>query len=461
MDALKQAFYDVMYKYEASFSEKGVAANLNLWRQAKGPLVDVLRQHPNWNEQELAIVFEVSEHRGIDRDTVDETKYDLMLFSEKIAMTPEERSDFKAAINETTADHARVPDESRLMEIARRGHIKCAPGQKASRIINKICLHFGLDHYEEDKVIAGEPRRVKPYNAIFARLADALNPAEIQKTAVLSVHPCDFLEMSNKDDVWHSCHCLGDGCYKGGCQSYMGDGVSMIFFTIDESVRADFHKAPRITREIFCYTEGLLLQSRLYPTDNAEQYDLYRNLVQRAISECLGAPNLWTTRRELKNISDFWTTASGALHYTDYDNGYASLSFLKGGEPYGHLRIGSQSLCPCCGEPINNHRHIKCDHCEKVVICKDCGETVRKCDTHYLEGAFYCKACVHRCSFCGEYTHGTVYPAFDEMGTLREVCAPCHNDIVEPCSRCAIQTVCAVLRGGQFCPHTAIRAVAG
>ena len=101
-------------------------------------------------------------------------------------------------------------------------------------------------------------RTVKPYNALFARLADALNPAHIEKTAVLSIHPCDFLEMSNRDNTWSSCHCLERGSYHGGCQSYMGDAVSMIFFTVSDEYTQDFHTAPRITREIFCYKDNVL-----------------------------------------------------------------------------------------------------------------------------------------------------------------------------------------------------------
>lgn len=84
-----------------------------------------------------------------------------------------------------TADYARIPNEYRLDTIRQYGGIKCAPGQKASRIINRLCLKFHLDQIEEEAE-AGEPdnrymRTIKPYNALFARLADALNPAHIRE----------------------------------------------------------------------------------------------------------------------------------------------------------------------------------------------------------------------------------------------------------------------------------------
>lgn len=455
-EQLLQDFYGTMYKYQLAFLEKGVRANLEQWQKAKEPLVELLRHHPLWNERELAIVFDVSEQRELDEDSVDETKFELFLFAESLDMMPDDFADFKAAIDAATADHACVPDESRLEVIRQRGRIKCAPVQKASRIINKVCLKFGLDQYEEDKVIAGEARRVHPYNAIFARVADALNPVKIQKTAVLSVHPCDFLEMSNKDDNWHSCHCLADGGWKGGCQSYMGDGVSMIFFTVDEAVKSDFHKAPRLTREIFCYQDGLLLQSRLYPTDDNDQRALYRNMVQKAVAACLDAPNLWSVKREINEIKGRWQTTEHALHYKDYDGGYAVLSFLKGRETYGCLTIGSVSLCPCCGGEQLEHGQIKCGSCKPMVVCKACGETVSQYSAQYAHGAYYCKACYHVCAHCGDMILGAGHPAFDQLGRLHEVCGRCYQEIVSPCAGCGVHTVCAALRGGQFCPRTAV-----
>lgn len=98
--------------------------------------------------------------------------------------------------------------------------------------------------------------------------------------------------MSNRDNTWSSCHCLEGGGYRGGCQSYMGDAVSMIFFTVSDEYTQDFHTAPRITREIFCYKDDVLLQSRLYPTDLEDQKTLYRSIVQQAIATCLDKPNL-------------------------------------------------------------------------------------------------------------------------------------------------------------------------
>ena len=69
-----------MYKYEKSFSERGVMANLRAWETAKAPLLTLLRKHPAWQEEEKAVVIELSEGRGIERDVVDEVSFAIDVY---------------------------------------------------------------------------------------------------------------------------------------------------------------------------------------------------------------------------------------------------------------------------------------------------------------------------------------------------------------------------------------------
>jgi hypothetical protein len=464
MNTLQHQFYGVMHKYQIAFSERGVRANLNKWWGGKRELYELLRRHPNWDEQELAVVFRFSEERELDHNIVDEAKFEMMELARECGLNGAELANFETALNAATASYNRIPEERYLNTISRYGGITCAAGQKASRIINKLCLHFGLDRLTREKVDTDETgnsvtRTIHPYNAVFARLADSLNPVHIPKTGVLSIHPCDFLEMSNRDNTWHSCHCLADGGWRSGCSSYMGDSVSMIFFTVDETVTADFHKVPRITREIFCYREGLLLQSRLYPTDDAGQRDLYRNLVQRAVADCLGMPNLWAVKNKSDECRDFLETAKHSHHYTDYYHGYAVLSFLKGWEKeYKPMMIGTTTLCPCCGEPTGYKGDLTCGSCEPVILCKECGQEIPKNTARYVDDAYYCHACRPICSECGRVIRSEVYTATDQNGNEVILCEDCHTTAVEHCQECSIRAVCKDLLAIRFCPQTNILA---
>ena len=131
MDHITEAFYNVMYQYRLAFTPDGVQANLDLWRQQKTPLLELLRRHPNWREQELAVVFDLSEQRQLDRACVDETKFEMLTLAEEAGLTGERLEEFRDALDAATADYATVPDESRLPVIRNRGHIKCDAGMKA------------------------------------------------------------------------------------------------------------------------------------------------------------------------------------------------------------------------------------------------------------------------------------------------------------------------------------------
>ncbi|MBS6794750.1 MAG: hypothetical protein KH235_07050 [Oscillospiraceae bacterium] len=424
MDELKQQFYEVMHKYQKPFSEEGVTANLTQWSEQKQGLLQLLRRHPIWNEKELAIVFRVEERREIDRITVDETRAAILELGRRACTDDTVYENFETALRAATADYARIPNEYRLDTIRQYGGIKCAPGQKASRIINRLCLKFHLDQIEEEAE-AGEPdnrymRTVKPYNALFARLADALNPAHIEKTAVLSIHPCDFLEMSNRDNTWSSCHCLERGSYHGGCQSYMGDAVSMIFFTVSDEYTQDFHTAPRI--------------------------------VQQAIATCLDKPNLWSIKRG-KDTEPYCESAADSNHYPDYEYGYAVVSLLKGETDYGKMTIGSVAHCVCCGGEQKDHRSIRCAECGSMFVCKGCGKTVHGYG-RYIDNHFYCKECSYRCTACGEEFIGMPRIGITRSGEQRGICPACYEQVISVCRNCAIHKRLPSHRCQSFLPKS-------
>lgn len=439
MEELKKAFYEVMYKYQKSFSEHGVMQNLNAWAEGKSQLLSLLRRHPNWNEKAKAVVIEFKEGREIERDTVDEIAFTMLSIADRV-IGESDRALFCTAFNAAVHEYSKTLSEETLEIIRQNGGIKCAVGQKTSRIIGKLCRKFGLESCED-------------YERIYARLSDALNPLQIEKTAVLSVHPCDFLEMSSSSNTWTSCHNLATGKYQSGSLSYMTDEVSMIFFTVDPDVTESFYRAPRRTRQIFIFKDNCLYQSRLYPNEDEDVFTQNREIVHKILAGCLGVPNLWVLKSNCKNVN-CCESAKGSAQYPDYDF-CGNLSYIKGTTSIAHMVIGKPPLCVCCGRPFRAFKSIKCD-CEKTVVCQDCGRTVPINRAVYDEGAFHCSTCRHICAKCKRAISDTVYPAFDRKGNPVEICFECYQTATEPCAFCSVKGVCSII-GGSLCQHAAIR----
>ena len=451
MDTMTKAVYEVMCKYRKYFTKAGVEGNLDKWREKKASLISLLSGHPNWDDEAMAIIFDVSESRDIDRAVVRQHRERLLSLAGSLeGLSQNQYNAFQAALWAATDEYSKTPSQDYIDIVKEKGGIKCVIGQKSSRIINKLCVKFGVNKHEE-------------YNAVFAQLSDSLNPLEIKKTALLSVHPCDYLEMSNRDNSWDSCHCLADGGYQSGTLSYMNDGASMIFYTVDENITPDYRKAPKRTRQVFCYQDGALLQSRLYPTtDDDVAREQYRNLVQAAIAVCLNVPNLWRLKTEKNDVDLYYSTTYGSLHYQDYVySGYrANVSLLRDRTSENRIEIGSRAICVCCGSDSIRGGNIKCDDCDRTVVCLGCESEVRWNDALYLDELSYCHSCVHVCASCGGYTREALFPVFDRNGNEIHVCESCYQRVIQACDECGIRSICSEIACNRYCQRTAVAAVA-
>lgn len=279
---------------------------------------------------------------------------------------------------------------------------------------------------------------------------------DMQEIGVLSVHPCDFLEMSSKSNTWVSCHRLSDGGYQAGCLSYMNDSASMVFYAVDADVSGEYRKAIRRYRQMFFYEDGTLFQSRLYPADigNAlEVSKLFRHLVQQAISRCLTEPNLWYLKTKRPDLNAHLSTYRGGLHYPDY-NYHGNLSVLQGYRKDTELTIGAAAKCVCCGNELRSNGAIKCS-CKEVAVCRKCGQTVARGQGIYLEDGFYCKTCLHICAACGRPSLGTMYPAYNRRGTLVEVCQNCYQQLTSGCASCSMVSACRAM-GHTLCEKATV-----
>ena len=146
----------------------------------------------------------------------------------------------------------------------------------------------------------------------------------------------------------------------------------------------------------------------------------------------------------------------GSLHYTDYENGYAALSLMKGYGNYGHLEIGSASRCVGCGRLHDRHNSTHCGECEDMCVCKACGSVVPKNSGHFLDGdGFYCAECMQPCSCCGKLLpREALRTVIDRRGRTNQLCPACEEAELANCRTCAARSCCKDLRGLLFCKRS-------
>ena len=443
------------YNYEPT--ERGLKIIFAEWQKQKGWLIDLFRKHPSYNGKGQIILTE-EYAREIDHDIVKRfsrwVARQLNPFKEGVEVTIDferygretgtisvfDYSDYTFQIDgidrwfrceEVKLKEERdfnvfffdrqlariamqYADEDFTREInAAFPWLKAHHGAKVSKLINRICKHYKLNEHEE-------------FNRRYTQFADAINPLNVTRYTVLSVHPIDFWEMSHGND-WTSCHSIDKtdlngtysgsyhGCYSAGTESYMLDESSFVVYIVDKSYDGnEFELQPKLSRQMFHIGEDKLVQGRLYPQDNdvgaQDTYKQIREIVQRVISQCLNVDNLWTNTKGTDVCSR--EISSYGLHYRDYemyDN--CNVSYLnRGTETKNHkrIKIGATAICPTCGSEHYNQECILCESCAEVHTCRYCGEAV---DLDYsgieINGDYYC------CSDCAE-RYGYVYCTNDE-----------------------------------------------
>ena len=298
--------------------------------------------------------------------------------------------------------------------------IRANGGQKKSRLINKIAKLYGIN-FDENEITRRK----------YADFADAINPFVIKRHTVLSINPADYLTMSWGTN-WTSCHTIDKenihgyeghaagyrGCYSSGTHSYMLDGSSFIYYTVNGKREVeDYGKELKESRQMFHIGEDKLIQGRLYPYDQTdcdcyaepEEYTQIRVIVQRIISELFDIPNYWTNRKGTSACGE--SCYNHGTHYRDmthYDN--CNVSILRNSKNETNIHIGHNPICPCCGREHDYEDTVTCGSCtNNEHECYECGSYGDEDNMHEIDGEWYCEECCFWCNYHEEWETGDAY----------------------------------------------------
>ena len=421
---------------------------------SKESLREMLRRSPAWNEQLQALVINGTRTHDPNFERVRDlafeifnpyTQYEGRLYElgDKITralgyfFSPNADEDWKQGCIDAINDLA--PDAYK-------------PHRKKSRVFKQMCDALGVT----------DESKGSDFQRLFAQLADEMSSKKIDFKLFVSINPAHFLTMSNpkcdnRGTMLTSCHSFNstEYQYNNGCTGYARDNVTMIAFTVADPTNAETLNNRKTSRQLFMYKvgNGLLLQSRMYDANGGtrgtqKDSGLYRDLVQREISECEGVPNLWKTHTYVK--SDIATpqivipSGDGFGGYTDwtYSSFAAKISIREDHkEDYHSFEVGRYGLCIKCADLTSEG--LYCDNCrENLETCEDCEERVHSDDLCMVHGSdgyerYVCVDCRDSnyscCECCGEY-----YPTDDmhETANGNYVCTDCRDEHYKECEEC-------------------------
>lgn len=276
-------------------------------------------------------------------------------------------------------------------------------GMKITKILSKLATYFNLDEeYEEFRL----------------EHSQVLNTKKLSGELVFSIHPLDFMTMSDNASGWTSCMSWKEnGCYRRGTVEMMNSSSVVVVYlkshSKDMQLCDNYFWNNKKWRELFIVNPDFITNIKGYPY-------IADNLTLKALEILTNlATKNWNANYEVKNINyeheetiylheedeTLYTTLlfdTDAM-YNDFDATYhfgnfSKLMFNNSSHWYNYSGVAN---CMCCGNieefgggdcEEEEEGYLICLHCSDTFICDCCGS---RCSGEQLEvdGYMVCREC--------------------------------------------------------------------
>lgn len=291
--------------------------------------------------------------------------------------------------------------------------IKVPEGAKVMRVLQKIAKEFDLPDFE-----------------IFRNHISRIT--EIRKSKIkftLSIHPLDYMTMSDNANGWESCMnwTQGPGSYRAGTIEMMNSPVIVVAYITTKPyypANTSIEWTSKSWRELIIVHPNTICSVKSYPYYNiAFDKALVNWLADLVEEKTEWRYNKKKPQENLESCSDIkaWQDKEDKdnyflLHfetnemYNDFGNtdNYGIFSINPPDNEYHTSTINYSGLmtCMCCGENYgwyDNTEAVICEDCEPSIYCCCCDERVNINDAIEVDGEWVCEDCyndLHRCMCC-------------------------------------------------------------
>lgn len=291
--------------------------------------------------------------------------------------------------------------------------IKVPEGAKVMKVLQKIAKEFNLPDFE-----------------IFRNHISRIT--EIRKSKIkftLSIHPLDYMTMSDNANGWESCMnwTQGPGSYRAGTIEMMNSPVVVVAYITTKPyypANTPIEWTSKSWRELIIVHPNTICSVKSYPYYNIS----FDKALVNWLADLVEEKTEWRYNRKkpqenLESCSDIkaWQDKEDKdnyflLHfetnemYNDFGNtdNYGIFSINPPDNKYHTSTINYSGLmtCMCCGESnycSDDTEAVICEDCEPATYCYCCGERVNANDAIEVDGGWVCEDCyndLHKCMCC-------------------------------------------------------------
>lgn len=327
--------------------------------------------------------------------------------------------DFQDMINETCLVENKYSGDPHIIPLGEGHNLNIVPGMKITRILGKLAEAWNLPGYEDFRL----------------RHSQVMNQSKVAGELCLSIHPLDYMTMSDNDSSWESCMSwMQHGDYRQGTVEmmnspcvivgYLKSSKDMRLFWSSQEDENAMRWNNKKWRCLFIVDKNIITSIKDYPYHNEElEIECVKWLRELAQTQ-LG----WQYDDEIRSFQykhdglcefadksedymRFWTNRM----YNDFGAGYEhwccqGAEFTASPRTPFALKYSGPSQCMVCGTVTDNFDDsycLSCEDCSAVTYCSDCGERIyRDGDVHWVDGKPYCHDCYYDqfdvCSECND-----------------------------------------------------------
>ena len=291
--------------------------------------------------------------------------------------------------------------------------VKVPEGAKVMKVLQKMAKEFDLPDFE-----------------IFRNHISRIT--EVRKSKIkftLSIHPLDYMTMSDNANGWESCMnwTQGPGSYRAGTIEMMNSPLVVVahittkpYYPENTSIKW----TSKSWRELIIVHPNAICSVKSYPyyniafdkalvnwlanlVEEKTEWRYNRKKPQESLESC-SYIEAWQDKEDEDNhfLLDFETNEM----YNDFGNteNYGIFSINPPDNKYRTFAINysGSMTCMCCGEDgywSDDTEAVVCEDCDPPTYCYCCGERVNANDAIDVDGELVCEDCYHdlpRCMCC-------------------------------------------------------------
>lgn len=274
--------------------------------------------------------------------------------------------------------------------------IKVMKGAKASKMIGKIAKAYSIPYFEEFRL----------------KHSQALNQKTLHGKLCLSIHPLDYMTMSDNDSGWSSCMSWkNNGCYRQGTVEMMNSPMVIVaYLAAKEPMKLiedkDYLWSNKKWRELFIVNENIISEVKAYPYDNHNITDECLNWLRELANKYYGyekyTDKIYTFDACEPNYSykDVTVTPHTNIMYNDFGSDH-HIIYSKDVEERSvyNFSYSGESECMICGASgedfdWDTEEDLTCLDCSEIVRCYVCDDKIHNNDPSYeVDGYTLCSWC--------------------------------------------------------------------